>query len=54
MQFQPTSEPCKHDWRLKNNKYQMEWFEGEAYFRVMDIFEVDETDLGILSTNLLP
>ena len=24
MQFQPTSEPCEHGWRLENNKYHIE------------------------------
>ena len=53
MQFQLTSEPCEHGWRLENNKYQIEWFEEQACRRVMNILEVDEADLGILSTNLL-
>ena len=47
MQFQPTSEPWGHGWRLKNNKYHIEWLTK------VDILKVDEADLGILSTNLL-
>ena len=35
------------------NKYHIEWFEGQACPRVMDILEVDEADLGKLSTNSL-
>ena len=53
MQFQPTSEPHKRGQRLENNRYHSEWFEGQACPRVMDILEVDEADLGKLSTNLL-
>ena len=53
MQFQPISEPCEHGWRLENNKYHIEWFEGQAYPRVMDILEIDGPDLGKLSINLL-
>ena len=53
MQFQPISEPCKHGWRLENNKYHIEWFEGQACPRVMAILEVDKPDLGELSANLL-
>ena len=30
MQFQPTSEPCEHGWRLENNKYHIELFDGQA------------------------
>ena len=53
MQFQPTSEPFEHGWRLENNKYYIEWFEGQACPRVMDILEVDKADLGKLSSNSL-
>ena len=53
MQFQPTSKPCEHVWRLENNKYHIECFEGQACPRVMDILEVDEANLGKLSTNSL-
>ena len=53
MQFQPTSEPSEHGWRLENNKYHIELFEGQACSRVMDILEVDKADLGKLSTNSL-
>ena len=52
MQFQPISEPCKHGWRLENNKYHIEWLEGQACPRVMAILEVDQPDLGELSTNV--
>ena len=45
MEFQPTSEPCEHGWRLENNKYHIEWFEGPVCARVMDILEVDEPDM---------
>ena len=53
MHFQPTSEPCEYWWRLENNKYQIEWFEGQAYPRVMSILDVDKADFSKLSTNLL-
>ena len=53
MQFQPTPETCEHGWRLENNKYHIEWFERPACPRVVDILEVEEADLGKLSTNLL-
>ena len=53
MQFQPTSEPCEHGWRLENNKYHIKWFEGQACPHVIGILEVDEADLGKLSTNSL-
>ena len=53
MQFQPTSDLGEHGWTLGNNKCQIEWFKEQACTRVMDILEVDEADLGILSTNLL-
>ena len=53
MQLQPTSEPCENRWRLENNKYQIEWFEGQACSREMDSLEADKADLGILSNNLL-
>ena len=52
MQLQPTSEPCEHGWRLENNKYHIEWFEGPACPLVMDILEVNKADLAKLSTNL--
>ena len=53
MQFQPTSEPCEHGWRLENNRYHIKWFEGQACPHVIGILEVDEADLGKLSTNSL-
>ena len=53
MQFQPTSEPCEHHWRLENNKCHIEWFEEKAWPRVMDILEVNEVGLSKLSTNSL-
>ena len=53
MHFQPASEPCKYGWRLKNNKYQIEWFQGQVCARVMDILDIGEADLGKLSTYLL-
>ena len=53
IQFQPMSGSCEHGWRLENTKYQIEWFEGQACPCVMDILDVNEADLGKLSTNLL-
>ena len=53
MQFQPTSEPCEHGWRLENNKYHIEWFEGQACPCVMDNLEVDEAYLGKVSIKSL-
>ena len=53
MQFQPTSEPCEYGRRLENNKYRIEWFEGQACPCVMNILDVDKPELGKLSTNLL-
>ena len=52
MQFQPTSEPCEHGWRLENNKYHIEWFERPACPRVINILDVGEVNLGKSSTNL--
>ena len=53
MQFQPTSELCEYGWKLENNKYQIEWFQGQACRRVMDILDVGEVDEGKLSTSLV-
>ena len=51
--FRPRSEPCEYGWRLENNKYQIKWFQGQTFSRVIDILDVDKADLGKLSTNLL-
>ena len=53
IQFLPTSEPYEYGWKLENNKYQIEWFKGQACPRVMNILDIDEVDLGKLSTTLL-
>ena len=53
MQFHPTSELCEHGWRLESNKYHTEWCKGQVCPHVIGILEVEEADLGKLSTNLL-
>ena len=53
MQFHPTSELCEHGWRLESNKYHTECCKGQVCPHVIGILEVEEADLGKLSTNLL-